>query len=205
MPPICATAWGGRHRGWSRVRTSPTAGSPRWPVASHASATPIANSSSSSCNACRSTTEHSAGRQLPEGQGLVRTRLGRQAEHPLTEHVALHLLGAAADPDPPLTEELLLPQPVLGRVRADEHPRRTLDRERQITVARDVVRHGELEDRALRTGRLSSTYRGLRSRAEVLEDLESDERVREPLTNDRIIGTPVLARETRVGAAGDTR
>ena len=53
--------------------------------------------------------EHPSTRELSERELLVDTHVGGKAEHAFTDHVALHLLGAAADAAAPLTEEHVLP------------------------------------------------------------------------------------------------
>ena len=63
----------------------------------------------------------SAHHAIAEGHVLVGAGLGGQTEHPLTEHVALNLVGARGDAERRGAEELLLPGAVVRRILADEH------------------------------------------------------------------------------------
>src|SRR5215831_21029469 len=128
----------------------------------------------------------SAPDQLAERDAFVGTWLGRQAEHALADHVALHLLGAAADAHSPLVHEALLPEPAVGRVAVEQHPARALEREREVAVQCHVLRHGQLEHGRLGGRRAAVAPGRLGPPSEVLEDLEADERVGQPLPEQRI-------------------
>src|SRR5436309_13885685 len=95
----------------------------------------------------------SAPDELAERNALVRARLGREPEHALPDHVALHLLGAAADAGPPLVHELLLPEAAVWRLPVQQHPTGALERESKVAVQRHILRDGELQDRRLGTHR----------------------------------------------------
>src|SRR5262245_17618049 len=137
----------------------------------------------------------SAPDELAERRGLVGAGLGRQAEHALPDHVALHLLRAATDADAPLVHEALLPEPAVGRVGVQQHPGRALQRQREVSVPGDVLRHRQLEDRRLGARRAPVAPCRLGAPPEVLEDLEADERVGEPLPHHRITGAALVTRQ----------
>src|SRR6476661_2258342 len=61
-----------------------------------------------------------ARRQLPVGDVTVDARLGRQPEHALADHVAMHLAGAAADRAAELLEQGERPVGVQRAVRAED-------------------------------------------------------------------------------------
>src|SRR6266851_10400743 len=132
-------------------------------------------------------------RDLAERLGLVGARLGGEAEDPLPDDVALDLLGATADADAPLAEELLLPEPVLVRAGTGEHRVGSLDRERQVAVTGGVLGDRELRDRALGPEGPAGTRRDLGSLPEPLEDLEPGVRGGEPLADVGVVGPAVVA------------
>ena len=135
-------------------------------------------------------------RHVPERVGLVGARLGRETEDALAEDVALHLLGATADADPPLAEEHLLPEPVLERVGAV----RASPSAPSIASARSPFFATCSEIASLAT-ELSGPI-GFPARAAARarspshsQDLEARVRLGEPLTDVGIVGAAVVAGE----------
>src|SRR5262249_1653494 len=83
----------------------------------------------------------SLGRDQPERDALVDTRLARKPQHPFTNGVALDLVGAAADAVGQVGEEVEAPATVEGAGRAEQF-------KGELAGAVDMITDGQLDDRA---------------------------------------------------------
>src|SRR5262249_37370489 len=88
------------------------------------------------------------GRDQPEGDALVDTRLAGKPKHPFTDGVALDLVGAAADAVGQVGQEVEAPATVEGAGGAEQV-------KGELPGAVDVFTDGQLDDRAFRPGRFA--------------------------------------------------
>src|SRR4051812_42119394 len=145
------------------------------------------------CTAVTYETEEPSGvlRDVLERRSLVRVRLLGEAEHPLAEDVALHLVRPAVDRRAGREQDHLLERAAVGRVLAHEHRLGTEDLAADLAIEPEHVAHHQLRDVRRALARVARPHPQRRVLADLLQRVE----LREALADVGVFGLP--------GAGGD--